>query len=384
MFQEVKGKPVGSLALERASQDGAAAPPRATTTVDGMILAGTHSWGDDVLEHVAPRPLWPVALVPLIVRGIHWLRDGGVATAHICANSETSVLRARLGAGDSLGTSLTYYEDRMPRGPAGCARDASLGTQGDAIIILEGSIVPCVDLDALLDTHMRSQAALTVAVREAAGQAASRHGAGDRRPAGPPFDVQLEPIGIYVCSKSALLKVSDRGYQDIKEGWIPRLYADGLSVVAHQVNTESAPRITDSASYLEANLWAVCRLDKNGEADRLNRQGFRRWQQAWVHESARIAPTAKLKGPMLIGPKCKVGPGATIIGSVVLGRESVVERNALVSRSVLWDQCTIGAGAFVDQSILTHRQSVDAETVVRNTVLVASDNAPSKLAAGRR
>lgn len=382
MFQEVKLRPVGPIALATVSENSTETLRPERTTVDGLILAGTHSWGDDVLERVAPKPLWPVALVPLIKHGIRWLHDGGVATAHICANSETSALRARFGAGESLNTPLAYYEDRMPRGPAGCARDATRATHGNAVIILEGSIVPRVDFDALLDTHLGKKAALTVAVQEATRPPLSDSLSGDRAPGDRPSDVPLEPIGIYVCSRAALLKIPASGYQDIKEGWIPKLYADGLPVVTHQVNAQSAPRVTDSASYLDANLWAVSRLDADGEADRLSQCGFHRRRRAWVHESARISPTAKLKGPILIGAACKVRAGAMIIGPAVIGRESVVDRDAVVSRSVIWDQCTIGAGALLDCSILTHRTSIDAETVVRSTVLVASIRSPSKVAHG--
>ena len=107
MFQEVQPKPVGLLVSETNSHSRAEVSRPVRTTVDGLILAGTHSWGDDILERVAPKPLWPVALVPLIAHGIQWLNGSGVSAACICANSETSILRARFGAGESLNTPLT-------------------------------------------------------------------------------------------------------------------------------------------------------------------------------------------------------------------------------------------------------------------------------------
>ena len=60
---------------------------RRNEKVKGIVLAGTYQWGETAFESLLPRPLVPVAQVPLISYTLEWLRDGGVMDATICANS---------------------------------------------------------------------------------------------------------------------------------------------------------------------------------------------------------------------------------------------------------------------------------------------------------
>ena len=46
------------------------------------------------------------------------------------------------GGGSSLGVRLKYSEDQMPRGPAGCVKDASEFWTGAETLVLEGGLVP--------------------------------------------------------------------------------------------------------------------------------------------------------------------------------------------------------------------------------------------------
>jgi NDP-sugar pyrophosphorylase family protein len=54
------------------------------------------------------------------------------------------------------------------------------------------------------------------------------------------------------------------------------------------------------------------------------------------------------------------------VGPVTVGRETEVERGAVVSRSVLWSGCRVGSRSFVDRSMLADRAVVEpASTVLR-------------------
>ena len=44
--------------------------------LSAVVLAGTHHWSGSSFERLAPRPLVPVALEPLISYSLRWLRDG--------------------------------------------------------------------------------------------------------------------------------------------------------------------------------------------------------------------------------------------------------------------------------------------------------------------
>lgn len=321
--------------------------------VEGVVLAGVHAWGECVLESVTCRPLFPVAGWPLISHTLAWLRDGGISRASVCANSDTSALRRSLGDGDPLKLNLHYYEDKMPRGPAGCARDAVINSTADTFVVVEGTVVPSLDMADLIASHRASGAVLTVVVS---------NGENDRKP-----NDGLEPIGVYVFSRSVLAHIPPTGYQDIKESLIPRLHAQGQSVGTYVVGHGASPRVTNAASYLAVSKWAVERLTAGERIP----EGYVRLNQALVHESARLDGQTRFIGPVLVGPRCRIEEGAMMIGPTCLGADCHVAAHAVVSRSILWDKCEVGEGAVLDHCILTNGAVVPAQTTVRETVCLA-------------
>jgi NDP-sugar pyrophosphorylase family protein len=324
------------------------------TDFRGIILAGVHRWGESAFEQLLPRPLMPVADSPLICYALRWLRDAGIGAATICANSESRLVRRCLGDGEAVGFDLCYYEDRTPRGPAGSVRDGGLQWPADHFVVIEASTIPLGDLGDLLAAHTRSGAAITVVV------------GADHEPGQRP-NPQAQPVGVYVFSRRVLSAVPPTGYQDLKEVLIPRLYAQGESVLVYAVNT-ACPRITNMDTYLAANDWMIDYL-VSGVVDL---PGYRSAGPARVHGSARVADSARLIGPTMIGPHSRVGPGANIVGPSVIGQGCRVEADAVISRSVLWDACRIGAGAVVDRSILAFGAQLDAGTRSDNQLHVGN------------
>ncbi|MEP0842128.1 MAG: NDP-sugar synthase [Phycisphaerae bacterium] len=316
----------------------------------GIVLAGIHAWGGCILEQICPRPLLSVAGRPLIWYGLEWLRSGGVGRATICANSDTESLRFWLGGGRDLGLSLDYYEDTMPRGPAGCIKDAGEHGDADTFVVLEGTLLPSVDLAGMLAAHRAAGASLTVAVRGQSG----------RDPNAP-----SEPVGIYVVSRAALEAIPPRGYQDIKEGWIPRLHEGGDRVVPFVTSIDGVRRVTGIRSYLAATQWAVSTIS-NGRGWEDHR--YSRHDEAWLHPTVQRDPHVILRGPMLIGAGVHLARGVSIVGPAVLGPDSRVERSAVLSGVIASAGCRIGAGAVLSRCVLLRHAEVEADLVMRDAI----------------
>ena len=164
----------------------------------GLVLAGVHCWDNSSFDEKIPRPLIPVANEPLISYVLHWFYNDGVRKVTICTNSASRQMRKYLSDGSQLGMDFDYYEDRIPRGPAGCIFDALSPEIPCTLVVAEGTCIPRANLSQMLDAHFKSKAALTVAVE-----------AGSKE--------FLVPAGIYILDKSAVARIRETGYQDIKE-----------------------------------------------------------------------------------------------------------------------------------------------------------------------
>lgn len=322
-----------------------------------MILAGVHAWGACPLEDVAPRPLLPVADRPLICHVLDWFARGAVSRATVCANSDTRALREALGTRRGDAVAIDYFEDRMPRGPAGCARDAafSVGEPAETYVVADGTILPQIDLCELLDHHRRADASVTVVV---SGTTAARN----------PHAGLLEPAGIYVFSAEALREVGTTGYQDIKERLIPRLYRSGRRIEPFAVGRDAAPRVTGAESYLALSHIAIERIAGQNPPP----QGYRRVSDSLVHETAWLAPTASLIGPVIVGPGADIRDSSMLVGPSSVGEGCVVGRGAVISRSTLWRDCSIADGTIVDRCVVVDHTTLDGETSARDAVLMPS------------
>ncbi len=325
---------------------------RGTEKVKGLVLAGTYQWGETAFETLLPRPLVPVALAPLISYTLEWLRDGGVLDATICANSAGRAVREHFGDGQDLGMTIGYYEDWSPRGPAGCARDASRQSNAETFIIADGSVVPTVNLEGLLETHAVCQAAVTVLVHHEPGAERSN----------------VAPGGIYIFDRRVFDQIPATGFQDIKETLIPKLYRAGERIVTHTAYG-ACPRVLNARTYLAVDHWMVERLARRqGSLENHELRG-----EALVHTSARVDDAARLVGPVLIGPDVTIRAGATVVGPATIGASSTIDEGALVSRSVAWSRCGIGAGAVVDRCLLA-----DEAVVERNANVFSALRAPER------
>jgi mannose-1-phosphate guanylyltransferase len=340
--------------LEGASTAGQSRSVGDLNGVCGIVLAGTHHWGDGVFERVLRGPLLPVAHTPLIKYPLQWLRDAGIRSAVLCANSSTPSLRAVLGDGTAMQIALEYFEDVEPRGPAGCARDAVSMSSARTFIVLEGTIVPTLDFAAMLAAHRKSGAAATVVVEF------------DRRRRGMASGVRRQPAGIYVFERSALETVPLHGYQDIKEGLLGRLTGSGAHVAMHEVDGLSA-KVLDYSSYAAVSRWLVSRsIERPTLLSHYVRDG-----EGMHHPSVFVHPTARLVGPVLLAEGVRVEADAVIVGPASIGERSVIAARALVSRSFIWDDCVVGEDAIVDSSVLADQCVVVPGDRLRSVTQVA-------------
>ena len=308
--------------------------------VSAVVLAGTHPWSGSSFEKLAPRPLVPVALEPLISYSLRWLMRGGIRRATICANGTTRAVQTTLGDGGELGLELSYYHDGTPRGPAGCVRDAGMRTASQTLVVTDGTAIPTVDLADLLASHYASGAAVTAVVHREHSLSA------------PP-----SPGGVYVFERRALEHVGANGFQDIKENLIPRLHRAGERVVAHQ-SEGFCPHVLNAQTYLAVNHWMLQRLAHADES----------MGGILLHPSASVDASARLVGPVMLGPGVRVEAGATLVGPTSIGEGSVVERGALVARSVVWSRCVVGEGSLVHGCVVGNDVVVPPATRLFNVV----------------
>ena len=94
--------------------------------------------------------------------------------------------------------------------------------------------------------------------------------------------------------------------------------------------------------------------------------------QVWVHKTAKIAPTAYIGAPAIIGPNTEVRHCAFVRGSALVGDTCVVGNSVELKNVIIFDNVQVPHYNYVGDSILGHRSHMGAGSITSN---VRSDKA---------
>ncbi len=93
----------------------------------------------------------------------------------------------------------------------------------------------------------------------------------------------------------------------------------------------------------------------------------------WVHRQAKIAPTAYLGTPCIIGARTEVRHCAFIRGSALVGEDCVVGNSVEIKNAILFDSVQVPHYNYVGDSILGFKSHMGAGSITSN---VKSDKSP--------
>ena len=89
-------------------------------------------------------------------------------------------------------------------------------------------------------------------------------------------------------------------------------------------------------------------------------------KNVWAHKSAKIAPTAELNGPCIIGPDSEIRHCAYIRGNAIIGAGCVIGNSCEVKNAVIFDKSQVPHFNYVGDSILGFHAHMGAGSIVSN------------------
>ena len=86
----------------------------------------------------------------------------------------------------------------------------------------------------------------------------------------------------------------------------------------------------------------------------------------WVHPTARVADSARLDAPCIIGPDTEVRHCAFIRGNALIGRDCVIGNSTELKNAILFDGVQVPHYNYVGDSILGYKAHLGAGAVCSN------------------
>lgn len=282
------------------------------------------------LTDVRAKPAIPVAGEPMIRRIVAWLASQGVDDLVLNLHHRPDTLTAVLGDGADLGARVRYsWEHPRILGSAGGPRLARPIVGADTFFIINGDTLTDVDLARVAGAHASTGAAVTLALvpnREFTRYGGVRLDGGDRvtgfAPRGPASEGSYHFIGVQIVNGAVFDAVTSGEPASSIGGIYDALIASRPGSVRGFV--------------CDAAFWDVGTV-----AD------YWRTSEAFASK--------------------------TIDASTGESHRARIDASARVTRSILWDDVVVHAGAVLDECIVTDGVAVPPRAEYRRAVLMQGD-----------
>ena len=92
----------------------------------------------------------------------------------------------------------------------------------------------------------------------------------------------------------------------------------------------------------------------------------KRGENVWIAKSAKVAPTAYINGPAIIGKEAEVRHCAFIRGNALVGEGAVVGNSTELKNVILFDKVQVPHYNYVGDSILGYKSHMGAGSITSN------------------
>lgn len=334
--------------------------------MDAIVLVGGQGTRLRPLTLTTPKPMLPVAGVPLLTHQLARLRAAGVDRVVLATSYRAEVFASHFGDGSTLGLELAYVTEREPLGTAGGIRNVVSHLRGgpqEPVVVLNGDVLSGHDLTAQLALHHREDAAVTLHLVEVAdprafGCVVVEDGFRVRefleKAEQPPTN--LINAGCYVFRRQVIDEIPVGRPVSVERETFPALLGAKSAVLGY-VETAYWLDLGTPAAFVRGSHDLVLGLAPSsalpGPAG-----------PALVLVGAQTDASAVLTGGTTVGERAYVGAGALVDASVVLP-DARVEEDARVIRSVVGRGAVVGARAVLEDAVVGDGATVGRDNELR-------------------
>jgi mannose-1-phosphate guanylyltransferase len=321
--------------------------------MEAILLVGGLGTRLRPLTDHRPKPMLPVAGVPLVVHQIARARAAGVHHVVLATSYRAAEFSDALGDGSALGVRIDYAEEDEPLGTGGAIRHAAAlfdQAHDEPVLVFNGDIIDGHDIVGQVAAHRAVDADVTLYLTRVDDARAygcvPTDGAGrvtaflEKMP--EPVSDQIN-AGCYVFRRSVIDSIPAGRPVSVERETFPALLDAGRTVLG-VVDDAYWRDLGTPEAYVQGSADVVL-----GRVDAPARPGPA--GAAIVLGDARVAADAVVSGGSAVSAGCVIEAGATVDGSVVLDGAVVGER-AVIRASAIGRHACIGAGVVLEGAVV--------------------------------
>jgi NDP-sugar pyrophosphorylase family protein len=324
--------------------------PLPTANLESMkafILAagfGTRLWP---LTEDRSKPAIPFHNRPLIAYSVEYLASHGIKDIIINLHHQPESIARALGDGSRLGVKIEYSREEEILGTSGALDRVREQLSGDDFVVINGKIVTDIDLSAAIEAHRRERAIATLVLKENTARErfsiveVNQRGwitrfAGFPEPASEAALVEARVITASTWPEPSPLMFT--GIQVLS----PRIF----DYIPHACFSQSTVDVFPRA--IEAGEPVIAHIAKGHWYEMSTLARYFEASLLLMHKENRS---------FVAGHDCSIGADAVVEDSVLWDRVTV-ERNAVVKQSVVAEGVRIPQGALIERAVVVRREAV--------------------------
>ena len=319
-----------------------------------ILLAGGKGTRLRPLTIHTPKPIVPIFNRPFLSYQIDLVTQiPEIDEVILSLNYQPRRIEEVFSDGKDAGVRISYVVEPAPLGTGGAIKYAA-GTTTESVVVFNGDVLTQIDLAAVIALHRERRAKATIVLTPVDNPAAYglvETDAADniRRFLEKPKPDQITTnrinAGIYILEPDSFDRIPDGVPYSIERGYFPSLVERGETFVAYMydgywIDIGTPDKYTQVHRDIMDGRYAAAPFSDASAG------------HTWIAPGSRIEDGAIIDGPCFIDDGVVVKAGARIGPYSVIGRQTQIDEQAVVTGSIIWPNCRIGGDAVVTDAIV--------------------------------
>lgn len=308
-----------------------------------------------------PKPMVPMANRPLMEDIVKLLKIHGFEQLIANLHYHAKVICGYFDDGSAFGVEMNYSLEEELMGTAGGVKNCEWFLD-DTFVIVSGDALTDVDLSALLAAHRKNGALATIALKEVeevehfgivVTDENDRINRFQEKPRKNEALSHCANTGIYIFEPEIFKHIPARQFYDFGKQVFPHLVKIGAPFYGVPVDDYWCD-VGNIDTYRQAHEDIVL-----GEVKAI--------------QSGELLLTSDEGAHVLVGEGTCIGKNVKWNGTVVIGSGCVIEDNAVISSSVIWNNSVVGQGAAIHEAVIGSNCTIGNSVKIQSGSVIASD-----------
>ncbi len=350
---------------------------RVVLYMKAVIMAGGFGTRMRPLTINLPKPMIPMVNRPIMEIIVELLKKHKLTDLISVVFYQPEVITEYFKDGKEFGIQMAYKAAESDLGTAGSVKNCQSMIGKERFVVISGDVLTDFDLSAAIKFHEQNKAKATMILTRVENPLAfgvvitSKDGKIERFLEKPTWgEVFSDTVntGIYILEPEVLDLIPEKSEFDFSKNLFPLMLKEGMPLYGYIAQGYWADiGNLDQYRWAHQDVFAgKVNIQIPGSPDK--KDGKVLWTGAKCH----VDPTAQLSGTVVLGDNCNIGKGAKVINSV-LGDGCQVEEGAVLTNAILWRNVSIGAEAEVRECVISSGTDVHEKADIFEGAII-SDN----------